>query len=99
MCRIDHKSLIASFDIMTILRWALFRKLLDAVFEELKALSCNVMYRSCSLLSLIVCCRYVGQIIGSQAAKLPDKEAIKLESKIELRNTLSSFYFSRMCLL
>ena len=94
MCRIDHKSLIASFDIMTILRWSLFRKLLDAVFEELKALSCNVMYRSCSLLSFIVCCRYVGQIIGSQAAKLPDKEAIKLESKIELRNTLSSFYFS-----
>ena len=46
------------------------------------------------VLSFIVCCRYVGQVISSQTVESPDKEAIKLESKIELRNTLSSFYFS-----
>ena len=34
-----------------------------------------------------MCCWYVGQVISSQAAQLPDKEAIKLESKIDLRNT------------
>ena len=36
-----------------------------------------------------MCCRYVGQVISSQAAELPDKEAIKLESKIGPRNTSS----------
>ena len=43
----------------------------------------------------IVCCWYVGQVISSQAAELPDKEAIKLESKIDLPKKYTfSLYFT-----
>ena len=37
----------------------------------------------CIVLVFIVCCRYVGQVISSQTVESPDKEAIKLESKID----------------
>ena len=42
------------------------------------------MWYNSIVLGFIMCCWYVGQVISSRAAKLPDKEAIKLESKIDL---------------
>ena len=53
------------------------------------------MWYNSIVLGFITCCWYVGQVISSQAVELPDKEAIKLESKIDLPK---KYTFSQICI-